>query len=104
MKAYSHLAVSNRSSHIKEHLEGEIRRLWAGSDALEMSYGGVSAAARATGLMPKMIQKGGYELTGPPPEASGTGRQRSPGGARKPLTAKDPALAAALEKIMEPLY
>ena len=102
MKAHSHQAVSNRYSRIKERLNEKSRRLWAGSEALEMGYGGVSAVARATGLMPKTIQKGVDELTGPPPEASATGRQRSPGGGRKPLTAKDPALAAALDKLVEP--
>lgn len=102
MKALPHQAVHNRYVRIKDRLTEKSRRLWAGSEALELGYGGVSAVARATGLSPITIQKGMEELASPGAGDSASGRQRAPGGGRKALTAKDPALADALDKLMEP--
>src|SRR6478752_5769035 len=102
MKALPHQAVHNRYVRIKDRLTEKSRRLWAGSEALELGYGGVRAVARATGLSPITIQKGMEELASPGAGDSASGRQRGPGGGRKTLTSKDPALADALDKLMEP--
>lgn len=102
MKALPHQAIHNRYIRIKDRLTEKSRRLWAGSEALELGYGGIRAVARATGLSPITIQKGMEELSRPEAETSKTDRQRSPGGGRKTLASKDPALAAALDKLMEP--
>jgi hypothetical protein len=87
---------------LKHCLTEQSRRLWAASEAIELGYGGVSAVARATGLMPVTIKAGIAELARVVATPSPAGRQRSPGGGRKSLTSKDPALADALEKLMEP--
>jgi len=102
MKALPYEAIRNRYSRLKHCLTEQSRRLWAASEAMELGYGGISAVARATGLMPVTIQKGIAELSQAVATPSPPGRQRSPGGGRKPLTSKDPSLAGALEKLMEP--
>ena len=102
MKALSHQAIHNRYSKIKERFNEQGRRLWAGAEAHELGYGGVMAVARATGLAPRTVQKGLDELADPPSAASVPGRQRGVGGGRKAITVKDPALAAALDKLVEP--
>jgi hypothetical protein len=102
MKALPHQSVHNRYVRIKDRLTEKSRRLWAGSEALELGYGGVRAVARATGLSPITIQKGMEELSNPEVQIPADGRQRAAGGGRKPLTLKDPALTAALDKLMEP--
>ncbi|MDB6134708.1 MAG: hypothetical protein JWM59_2951 [Verrucomicrobiales bacterium] len=102
MKALPYQAFHNRYVRIKDRLTEKSRRLWAGSEAPELGCGGVRAVARATGLSPITIQKGMEELAGPGAGDSASGRQRGPGGGRKALTAKDPALADAPDKLMEP--
>jgi transposase len=82
-------------------------RVWAAVEARSLGRGGVSAVARATGLSRTTIHAGLAQL-----EAKGTkkaavqrprGRVRSPGGGRKKLTLKDPALLRDLEALVEPL-
>ncbi len=60
--------------------------------------------ARATGLMPATIRAGIAELTTPVAASNSSSwcRQRNPGGGRKSPEDKDPQLAIALEKLMEP--
>ena len=82
-------------------------RVWAAVEARSLGRGGVSAVARAKGLSRTTIHAGLAQL-----EAKGTkkalaqragGRVRSPGGGRKKLTLKDPALLRDLEALVEPL-
>ena len=66
-----------------------------------MGRGGIAVVAEVTGLDRATIRRGLADLTHPdqlPP----TGRQRRPGGGRKPRTADDPTLAAALLALVEP--
>src|SRR5262245_11658326 len=76
------------------------RRRWAAVEAASLGRGGVTAVSAATGLAHSTIRRGLRELhagAGPPP-----GYERRPGAGRKPLTAVDPALRAALERLVEP--
>jgi hypothetical protein len=76
------------------------RRLLAAAEARSQGAGGVSAAARATGLSRRTIQRGLRELDeGSDP---GAGRVRRAGAGRKPLTETDPALLGHLDKLLEP--
>ena len=62
--------------------------------------GGISEVSRACGLSRKAIAKGMREIeagTAPPP-----GRVRQPGAGRKKITAQDPGLMPALERLIEP--
>ena len=104
MKALPYESICNRYSRLKHSFTEQSRRLWAASEAIELGYGGTSAVARATGLMPATIRAGIAELAAPVARAStkSSQGQRSPGGGRKSLENKNPQLAIALEKLMEP--
>ncbi len=86
-------------------LDERARRLWAGAEALAGGHGGISLVARATGLARATISDGCRELGGAAPEAlpAPPGRIRRPGGGRKSLTERDPALEAALDALVDPL-
>jgi len=77
-------------------------RLVGAAVAELLGHGGISAVARAAGAGRGTITRGLAELaSGAEPEGA-TGRQRRPGGGRKPLTEHDPTLLADLEALVEP--
>jgi hypothetical protein len=76
-------------------------RLWAGTEAKPLGYGGIAIVARATGLARNTIRRGLRELARPGRE--GPDRVRRPGGGRKRATVVDPELPAALEGLVEPV-
>lgn len=81
-------------------LDERTRRLTAGNEARSLGHGGISAVSRACGLSRKAIAKGIREIeagTAPPP-----GRIRQPGAGRKKITAHDPRLVGALERLIDP--
>ena len=81
-------------------LDERTRRLVAATEALALGYGGISRVSRACGLSRKAIGKGIGEIeagTSPPP-----GRVRQPGAGRKPITASDPRLLEALDRLLDP--
>jgi hypothetical protein len=80
-------------------LDERTRRIMAANEAIALGYGGVSLVHRACGLSRKAIAKGMGEIeAGDPPVA---GRIRRPGGGRKNLTVSDPALVAALDRLID---
>ena len=86
---------------LKPLLDERTRRRWAAVEARAIGRGGIARVAEATGMSRTTIQAGIKELDRLPenePE-----RLRSPGGGRKPLTAHDPDLLAALEKLVDPV-
>jgi hypothetical protein len=84
-------------------LAGELnerqRRLWAATEARAVGRGGVSAAARATGMAVDTIRRGLADLESG--ERLEPGRVRRPGGGRKPLTETDPTLLLDLERLVD---
>lgn len=79
------------------------RRQWAGAEARELGWGGVTAVASATGLSRTTITAGLRELDLPAGQRAAEGtRVRQPGGGRKTLSKTDPGLPAALEALIEP--
>ncbi len=72
----------------------------AGTEALQLGHGGVSAVSRACGLSRVTITKAIRELNEPPLEP---GRIRRPGGGRPSLVALDPDLPGTLETLVEPV-
>ena len=80
-------------------LDERTRRIMAANEAVGLGYGGVSKIHRACGLSRKAIGKGIREIAAG--EASLPGRIRRPGAGRKNLTEADPALLAALERLIE---
>ena len=83
-------------------LDERTRRLWAAAEAQAIGWGGISRVAEATGMSQATVRTGLRELAAGLPSAQ-TGRVRRPGGGRKPLTASDPELAAALERKLDPV-
>lgn len=81
-------------------LDERTRRLMAANEARSLGHGGISAMSRACGLSRKAITKGIREIesgTAPPP-----GRIRQSGAGRKKITVRDPRLAGALERLVDP--
>ena len=71
-----------------------------GAEARELGWGGVSAVARAAGVSRTTVTLAVADVEAPPelPE----GRSRRAGGGRKRALEKDPALAAALDALVDP--
>lgn len=76
------------------------RRRWAATEAIALGYGGITAVALATGLSDRTIRNGIKELQSENPLPSG--RQRRPGGGRKPLEESQPDLVEAIDRLVEP--
>jgi transposase len=94
-------AVRRRFIRVRRLLNERQRRLWAAVEAEASGYGGISAVARATGVSRRAIHAGLNELrTGGRPLENG--RIRRAGAGRKPLTATQPHLKAALNALVEP--
>ena len=81
------------------HLDERQQRLVMAGEARSLGHGGIAAVARASGASRSRISQGVAELeAGQAP----LGRVRRAGGGRKPVTATDPALVAALLALVEP--
>jgi len=82
-------------------LNERTRRCWAATEAQALGHGGISVVAEALGMARGTIHTGLAEV-----QVRGTAvavkRVRSFGGGRQKLTEKDPALAAALNQLVEP--
>lgn len=76
------------------------RRRWAATEAMAFGRGGITAVAIATGLSDRTIRTGIQELRSGDPLSSG--RQRKPGGGRKPLEHHQTDLIDAVDQIVEP--
>ena len=70
-----------------------------------MGRGGIACVAAATGISRTTIRAGLKELDAKrtPDAAVDAGRLRRPGAGRMPLTARDPKLAHALERLVDPV-
>ena len=92
--------LAEKFTRIWPHLDERARRLMAATEARQLGYGGVTAVSRACGLSRVTIIKGLRELDDPP---LAPGRVRRPGAGRPTLLTLDPALADALDALVEPL-
>jgi len=86
-------------------MDERMRRQWAAAEARAYGWGGVAAVCRATGMSPHTVRKGVRELVArtKKPSSPIPGRLRAPGGGRKRCTTADPALEAALERLVDPV-
>ena len=94
-------AVQAKFVALKPLLDERTRRRWAAVEARAIGRGGIARVAEATGMSRTTIQAGIKELDRLPEDEPE--RLRSPGGGRKPLTAHDPDLLAALERQVDPV-
>ena len=96
------VSLAEKFGRIRPHLNEASLRLWAANEALALGYGGVSAVARATELSRTTIHAGMAELARAA-VAQEPNRIRRSGAGRKKLTAKDPGLLGALNKLVDPV-
>jgi hypothetical protein len=94
-------SLASRFEVLKPHLNELQRRLWLGAEARELGSGGVAVVARAAGVAGDTVRRGRAELEDP--DALSYPRSRKPGGGRKRADAGDPALVAALDKLVDPV-
>ena len=78
-------------------------RLAAAQRAVALGRGGITQVARLTGLSSRTIRKGIAELRGTASEALPwtSGRLRRPGGGRKKIEVRTPAIVTALEGVVD---
>ena len=92
--------LRNKYIELLDDLDERARRRWAAVEARALGRGGVAAVAAATGMSDRTIRNGLKELDDP--AAPAANRQRKSGGGRKPQSATQPGLQAALERLIEP--
>jgi hypothetical protein len=96
--------IGDRYSKLKGSLTERARRLFVANEAMAFGFGGIAAAARATGVAPSVIGRGIAEVRamedGTAPNLPLT-RSRRPGGGRKRTTEKDPTLLSDLKALVE---
>jgi transposase len=96
--------IRDRYNALKSSFTERARRLFVANEAIAFGYGGIVAAARATGMAPSVIGNGIKEVRaiedGTAPSLPPT-RSRRPGGGRKATTEKDPTLLPDLKALIE---
>lgn len=86
---------------LKATLDERGRRLWAGTEADAIGYGGVAAVARATGLAISTVRKGRDEVRAGARREDVVNVRRSPG--KRPYEELHPEVWPALERLVEPM-
>ena len=108
--------VKRKYEMLRAAMDERMSRLWAASEALAIGRGGATLVAGATGLSRATIRAGirEFERMGLIPTVPVTPQQpvpkpnrvqwrdriRLPGGGRKSIAVKDPAILATLEKLL----
>ena len=93
--------ISNRFAWVSPFLDERARRLVAAAEAQALGYGGITNAAKATGLSRKAIRRGLDELSQAPLDRLPAGRIRRCGAGRKGIDAYQPGVREALEGLVE---
>ena len=94
-------SIKTRFAVLNRFLDERSRRLLAAAESLAIGRGGISAVSRVTGLSRPVIRQGVVELKDTKSVLSG--RVRRPGGGRKKIRQRDPAVVTDLEKLVEPV-
>ncbi len=100
MDAMALKTVRSKFRTLARALDERQRRLWAAAEAGAMGRGGLALVVKATGMAKTTVLRGLAELHAR--ERLPPGQVRRRGGGRKELTATDPGLVAAMEKLVEP--
>jgi hypothetical protein len=94
--------IRQRFEAVAPFLDERGRRLVAASEAVAAGYGGIAAAAAATGISRGTIGRGIAEIS--PSKDRLSGRVRRPGGGRKPTIEKDDTAADGVGGNTRPIY
>lgn len=92
--------LTEKYESIASLLDERQRRRWLGIEARALGRGGVSAVARATGASRTTVTAAVAELAGGGDDSAG--RVRRAGAGRPPVSQRDPAVVAALERLVDP--
>ena len=92
--------IERKYNALAGDLDERGKRRWAATEAMAIGRGGIAAVAVATGMSDRTIRNGIAELNENAPLTSG--RQRRPGGGRKPLEYHQKDLIDALDNLIEP--
>src|SRR5436853_7187543 len=82
-------------------MDERAQRLWAGTEAGAIGYGGVVAVARATGMAISTVRKGRDEARAGASRDDVVKTRRTTG--KRPYEAAHPAVWPALEKLVDPV-
>ncbi|HUY46290.1 MAG TPA: ISAzo13 family transposase [Streptosporangiaceae bacterium] len=95
--------IAGKWADLSPRLDERSRRLWLGTEAKHLGYGGIKFVAEATGAAIETVRGGQADLAEEPEgaEEGGSRRVRRPGGGRKKAEDRDPELPAALGKLMD---
>ena len=91
--------LQRKFASILPNLDERQRRLLAAAEARSLGYGGIRRVSRASGISHTAIRRALNPLDAPPPPA---GHVRRPGGGRKKVRDKGPAILSALEGLIAP--
>jgi hypothetical protein len=94
--------IENKYQGLFDELSERARRRWAAVEAVSLGRGGISVVSAATGLAHSTIRRGILELELTTGDTPPTGRQRREGAGRRRAEVVDPAVKAALERLVEP--
>ena len=83
-------------------MDERARRLWAGTEADAIGWGGVAAVARATGMAISTVRKGRDEVRGGA-RSDGLVKVRRKGGGRRAFDVEYPDAWSKLEKLVDPV-
>jgi hypothetical protein len=86
---------------LKATMDERARRLWAGTEAGAIGWGGVAAVARATGMAISTVRKGRDEARAGARRADVVRVRRSAG--KRPYEVAHPEVWPALEKLVDPI-
>jgi transposase len=86
---------------LKATMDERARRLWAGTEAGAIGYGGVAAVARATGMAISTVRKGRDEARAGAQRSDVVKTRRSTG--KRPYEVAHPEVWPALEKLVDPV-
>lgn len=92
--------IREKFEALSPRLDERSRRLWAGTEARALGYGGVSLVARATGMSRNTVAAGLRDLDA---DDLGPTRVRRAGAGRKTRAEEQPELLGALEKLIDPV-
>jgi transposase len=97
-------SVQEKYDTLAPMMNEQLRRRWAGCEAMAIGRGGISAVAVATGLSRNTVARGMQEVEETMPELAARVRQglvRKPGGGRPPISSQDATLLPDLRRLLE---